>query len=243
MNLLIDIGNTRTKWGMALEGRITSGFSLVNNQINRQTLADAWRDISPPARIAVASVSTKTISELVLSVALELWPDAKIVRVNSQAHGFGVTNAYFKPQKLGVDRWLSLVAVHNHYPSPACIVDCGTAITLDLIDQRGLHSGGMICPGLTMMKKSLSTGAEFLQYTESRYDSGPANFTEAAIYTGTLMAAAGLVEHVFAAQPEGSLLILTGGDAQLIADEVGYKSIVDVDLVLRGLTIVLEGAV
>lgn len=242
MNLLVDIGNTRLKWGMAAKGHIVTGAPLLNNQINRQALADTWKDVSSPVRIAVSCVSAKKIFELVRSVAFELWPKVDIILVNSEAQGFGVSNAYLKPEKLGVDRWLSLVAVRNYYQLPACIVDCGTAITLDLIDDKGCHRGGMICPGLTLMKKFLSEGTEALVFDDTPHHFGPANFTEAAIYSGTLTAVVGLIEHVFAEQPENSVLILTGGDAQLVAAQLVGKSIVDADLVLRGLAIVLEGS-
>ena len=175
------------------------------------------------------------------AVAVELWPAIEIIPVKSQAHAFGVYNAYQQPEKLGVDRWLALVAVRNHYQLPACIVDCGTAITVDLIDADGKHQGGLISPGLTLMKKSLAAGTEALQFHETNYDFGPANFTEAAIYSGTLAAAVGLIEHVLTKQSNAMQLILTGGDAEIIATQLAIKPIIDADLVLRGLAIVLEG--
>jgi type III pantothenate kinase len=243
MNLLLDIGNTRLKWGTTAEGRLLPGSSLVNSEITRSRLAELWRDFSPPGQIAVSCVSAETTAELVREAALELWPDTKIIRVHSQSDAFGVVNAYLKPEKLGVDRWLSLIAVRHHYHLPACIVDCGTAITVDLIDARGRHQGGMICPGLRLMKKSLAESTEALKFDDSRYDLGPANHTEAAIYSGVLTAAIGLIEHVFAAQPAHSLLVLTGGDAEPVAEHLVYRAVVDPDLVLRGLALVLEETV
>jgi type III pantothenate kinase len=239
MNLLVDIGNTRLKWGVAASGRVLSGASLVNSQINHNQLVELWQDFSP-RHIAVSCVSAEKIAELVRSAAIELWPDVKIIRVNSQAYALGVVNAYSQPEKLGVDRWLSLVAAHRHYDLPACIVDCGTAITVDLMDNQGKHQGGMICPGLRLMRKSLAENTEALKFDDARYDLGPAVCTEAAIYSGVLTAAIGLIEHVFAGQPDNSLLILTGGDAELIAEHLVYQSVIDPDLVLRGLAIVLE---
>jgi len=91
------------------------------------------------------------------------------------------------------------------------------------------------------MKKSLAEGTEALQYHETNYIAGPANFTEAAIYSGTLAAAVGLIEHVLTKQSNAMQLILTGGDAEIIATQLAIKPIVDTDLVLRGLAIVVEG--
>jgi len=243
MNLLIDMGNTRLKWGGAKGGQIITGRSLLNTRINRQELIELWKDIARPRRLAVSCVSANRLLELVQTVALELWLDVDIVVVKSQAQAFGVTNAYQQPGKLGVDRWLALVAVWQQYQAPACIVDCGTAITVDLIDADGKHQGGLISPGLTLMKQSLGQGTEALPVSSASYACGLADSTEAAIYSGTLMAAIGLIEHVLAQQPSGMRLVLTGGDAELIAGQLNTVSTVDPDLILRGLLCVLEGHV
>jgi type III pantothenate kinase len=240
MNLLIDSGNTRLKWAIVQDVRLIAGHALLNQQITRHQLVEAWKMLAPPERLAIACVSSTPLLELVQAVAVELWPTVEIFDVKSEAHAFGVHNAYQQPEKLGVDRWLALVAVRNHYELPACIVDCGTAITVDLIDADGNHQGGLISPGLTLMRKSLAAGTAGLQFHETSYVPEPANFTEAAIYSGTLAAAAGLIEHVLSKQHNPSQLILTGGDADIIAAQLAIKPIVDADLVLRGLAQVLE---
>ena len=241
MNLLIDMGNTRLKWAVARAGQITAGSPLVNNRINRDELVGLWENIYRPKQLVVSCVSANQLLELVQSVALDLWPDVDIILVKSQAQAFGVINAYRQPEKLGVDRWLTLIAVWQQYQRPACIVDCGTAITIDLIDADGRHQGGLISPCLTLMKKSLGQGTEALPFSRTKHVFALANYTEAAIYSGTLTAAIGLIEHVLAKQPENTQLILTGGDADLIAGQLDIVSIVDPDLVLRGLLCVLEG--
>lgn len=243
MNLLIDMGNSRLKWAFTTAGQILTGAPLANDRINRDELFRLWKGVYRPRRIAVSCVSANRLLELVQSVARELWLDVEIILVRSQAQAFGVMNAYQQPEKLGVDRWLSLVAVWQKYRSPACIVDCGTAITVDLINADGRHLGGLISPGLMLMKKSLGQGTEALPVTEASHPFALANYTEAAIYSGTLMAAIGLIEHVLAKQPANLRLILTGGDAEFIAGQLDVTATVDPDLVLRGLLCVLEGRV
>jgi type III pantothenate kinase len=240
MNLLVDSGNTRLKWALLQDGGFVTGQALVNQQITRHELVETWNMLTPPEHLAIACVSSSPSLELVLAVAVELWPAIKIVQIKSEVHAFGVHNAYQQPEKLGVDRWLALVAVHNLYHKPACIVDCGTAITVDLIDADGKHQGGLISPGLTLMKKSLAAGTAALEFHETKYDVGPANHTEAAIYSGTLAAAVGLIEHVLNRQSDPMSVILTGGDADIIARQLAIKPIVDPDLVMSGLAIVLE---
>lgn len=242
MNLLIDSGNTRLKWAVMQDGKLMPSQALLNQQLTRQKLIAAWKQLAQPERLAIAGVSKAPLLELVRTTAVELWPDIDIISVQSQAHAFGVRNAYRQAEKLGVDRWLALVAARKFYQTPACIVDCGTAITVDLLDADGKHQGGLISPGLALMKKSLATGTEALQFDESGYSAGPANFTAAAIYSGTLAAAVGLIEQVLSKQAKPMSLILTGGDAELIAAQLpSRRPMVDVDLVLRGLAVVLAG--
>lgn len=240
MNLLVDMGNTRLKWAVEQDGRLMAGRALVNSQLNRHELIDIWTLQAAPKRLVIACVSANPLLELVLAVAVELWPNLEIIPVKSQAQAFGVCNAYQQPEQLGVDRWLALVAVRRHYQIPACIVDCGTAITVDLIDADGNHQGGLISPGLTLMRKALAEGTDALQFNQTDYVAGLANFTEAAIYSGTLAAAAGLIEHVLTRLPDTVQLVLTGGDAGLIAQQLKGKPVIDTELVLRGLAIIVE---
>jgi type III pantothenate kinase len=108
------------------------------------------------------------------------------------------------------------------------------------MDAEGNHQGGLISPGLTLMRKSLVEGTEALQFHETDHVVGLANFTEAAIYSGTLSAAVGLIEHVLSRQTDTLHLILTGGDAGLIAPQLKGQLVIDPDLVLRGLAIVAD---
>ena len=252
MNLLIDMGNSRLKWAVTTGGQLMAGQFLVNNRLNRDELVRLWKGLYHPRRIAISCVGANQLLELVQSVVNELWLDVEIILVKPQAQAFGVINAYPQPQKLGVDRWLALIAAWQKYHGPVCIVDCGTAITVDFIDAGGHHQGGLISPGLALMKKSLDRGTEALLYNETDEIAGYcaseplamlANVTEAAIYNGTLIAAVGFIEHVLAKQPLPRQLILTGGDAALIASHLNVTSIIDPDLVLRGLLCVLEGQI
>jgi len=243
MNLLIDMGNTRLKWAVTTGGQIIVGKPLINTRINRNELFKLWQGNYRPRRIALSCVGANSLLELVQLVARDLWLDVDIILVKSQAQAFGVINAYPQPEKLGVDRWLALIAVWHQYQRPACIVDCGTAVTVDLIDADGKHQGGLISPGLTLMKRSLGQGTDALPFSETKHVFGLASCTEAAIYSGTLMATIGLIEHVLAKQPKNMQLILTGGDAELIAGQLDIEFIVESDLVLRGLLCVLEGHV
>ena len=240
MRLLVDMGNTRLKWAMAENQSVLAGEALLNEAINQQTLLNLWQPITPPQCIVIACVTANQRLELITKVALNLWANIEIIQVTAQKQGFGVTNAYAQPEKLGVDRWLALIAARQLYATPVCVVDCGTAITVDLMNADGQHTGGLISAGLALMKQSLARGTNALPFTMTDYELKPANNTEAAIYSGTLWAAVGLIEQVLAKQSSPFTVLLTGGDAQLIAQYLSVGCVVDADLVLRGLAIIAD---
>lgn len=241
LSLLVDLGNSRLKWAWAENRQIVTVPPLDNEYLNPATLRNLWQPLPKPDVLVVSCVSAWHLEESLHQVAKELWPTVNIISVTSQAYAFEVKNAYPQPEKLGVDRWLSLIAARKAYGGAVCVVDCGTAITIDLLDVEGCHQGGFIAPGLTLMKKSLVQGTHALQFNELTQAVGPANNTDAAIYSGTLAACCGLIEHVLFTQSQQYSLILTGGDAALIADHLAVPLILDHDLVLRGLLRVVEG--
>ncbi len=240
INLLIDSGNTCFKWATVDEfGQLTK-HSVFNEQLSEASLRSAWSELERPEQIAYSSVSATAILAWVQTVATVLWPEVPLIVARSEAQAFGVCNAYQQPEKLGVDRWLALIATHHYYPGPACIVDCGTAITVDLMNEQGQHQGGLISPGLRLMRQSLAQGTANLAFDNETYETGLSNFTAAAIHNGTLFAAVGLITQVLNTQAEATPLILTGGDAEHIVPHLSVNATLDTDLVLRGLAVLLQ---
>ncbi len=283
--ILIDIGNSRLKWSHLAQGQLQPVSALDYRQTDfAAKLQYAWATLPAPEKIALASVGQTEIVEMAIKSALKLWPSIEIIKAQTTAEKCGVKNAYRNPEKLGIDRWLALIAVHQHYPANCWIIDCGSAITLDYVLQNGQHQGGLIAPGLNMMQQALTkntanlppaelpsvnvpgTSSRSLQAadlcvrTERRkrslhgvnedfehrpnaQGSGAVNleqvltdFTEAAVYNGTLLAACGLIEKAVKSKNNGQIL-LTGGDAQLIARYLQADVLIDPELVLKGLAI------
>ena len=212
MNLLIDLGNSRLKWGLVQGGYIQERESIaLDHESFSEWLLNSWSKIEIPELIAISSVSSTSLEQQIGQIAKRIWPSIEIRIAQTRAKGCGVQNAYRCPGQLGIDRWLCLLALRHHHPLPACVVDCGTAITVDMLDVGGIHLGGLIIPGLTLMKKSLNQGTQQLKFSEHHYSAGLADCTEAGIYSGTLFSAVGLIEHILAKQAEDFQLILTGG--------------------------------
>lgn len=237
MNVLIDIGNSRLKWGVEnRQGMQFRGVIEYRREAMIDIMSSAWRDLNPPDAVAISSVASKQIVYQLLDLARSLWPGAKIIIASSSSTACGVTNAYKQPERLGIDRWLNLLALRHYYPGNACVIDCGTAITLDFLNEAGQHSGGLISPGLQLMKQSLTQGTSELPFSEVEPDLGLADHTEAAIYCGTLYSAVGLIERVLAEQNYPQV-VMTGGDASLIARNLAVRSIFEPDFVLKGLAL------
>ncbi|KAF3983457.1 MAG: type III pantothenate kinase [Methylococcales symbiont of Hymedesmia sp. n. MRB-2018] len=239
MNLLLDIGNTRVKWGIDNgEGELRTSFAIEHKKAGfSQAIKEQWQSLKKPDKLVISSVSSTQIVQQVLAIADVLWPEIKVIIAETSAQSFSVTNAYSQPEKLGIDRWLSLIALQHYYPGNSVVVDCGTAITIDAINEKGQHLGGIISPGLQLMKQALSQNTEALRLSETQFTATLSNTTEAAIYTGTLYAVAGLIEKTMDKLCQSNLWVLTGGDAQLLAPYLKIKCIVEVDFVLKGLSL------
>ncbi|CAD6876443.1 type III pantothenate kinase [Methylomonas fluvii] len=236
MILLVDIGNSRLKWTQAEAGVLKPTIFMDYRQADfPERLREFWLSIPAPKQVAMASVSENALTILLVDMARALWPGVELIMPQSSQTAFDVKNAYTEPEKLGVDRWLALQAAHRYYPGDTCVVDCGTAITIDFIESDGRHLGGLISPGLFLMKKSLADNTAALPFSEDQADTSLAIVTAAAINNGTLLAAAGLVEAALARQPKAYQLVLSGGDGDMLARHLAVPSIVDGGLVFKGL--------
>ncbi len=237
MKLLLDLGNSRLKWACAENNQLHCGESLSNSDITQQILYILWRDLEPQ-KVTISCVAKSELLHLITAVARKLWRDIPINCASAETRALGVKNGYLKPEKLGIDRWLALIATRQKTTKPTCVVDCGTAITVDVLNSNGEHQGGLICAGLTLMKNALALHTADLPLTTASHQVGLAIETEAAIYNGTLFAACGLIERVMQKQPQNTQLFLTGGDALIISTQLTCPFFLEPNLVLEGLFLI-----
>lgn len=244
--LLVDFGNSRIKWASATGDVLSPGrpFPWHAEELPAQ-LDRHWSGMTPPAAIHVATVAGPAVAERLDAWVRARWGlSARFAR--TEASRGGVSNGYDRPEDLGVDRWLGLLGLHRHYPLPACLVDCGTAITLDLLDADGRHRGGVIAPGLTAMRRALSRDTHALGLIQGRPVPGPClgRDTVSGIAAGCVLSGAGLVEKCLAELRRESgaaiQLVLTGGDAPAIGGHLSIPFQSDETIVLRGLLVMAE---
>lgn len=252
MKLLIDVGNSRLKWGIDTGAGPRSVGAVARAGRSAEALADSVAAglglPAAPAEVRVASVAgPEATTALAQALARRFGPVVRLAR--SEAAAAGVTSGYRAPGQLGVDRWLALRAAFRTDARAACIVAAGTACTLDLAGPGGAHRGGLIVPGLALMQSALHGGTGDLA---ARAAADPpaaalpatgalplvASATGAAMAAGARWALAALVRHHAAALraefPDARLL-LTGGDAVALQSLLPADAEYSPDLVLAGL--------
>lgn len=244
MILLIDSGNTRIKWallgdhGLGTQHADTyAGWGPV--QLRAKVLTPAGRI----DRVVVANVGGERVAALVRESVLEACGFAPEFMHASAAAG-GIKNGYTVPEKLGVDRWVAMIGAHALEPRPACVVNVGTAMTVDGIDASGLHLGGVIVPGPDLMISSLMrhTSDIAVRAQDGRLGEGVfADNTLGAVYQGAVHSLTALVEKAQATLlercGESPALLLTGGAADRLERMLTPPVSRIPDLVLQGLAV------
>lgn len=240
MKLLIDVGNSRLKWAVCQPGVWQVGAPVEHQRADwLDDLAATWAALHPE-QIWLASVADPALTTR-LSDWLTTRFNRPVQRAQSMAQAHGVQSGYREPQRLGVDRWLALLALRQHYALPACVLDVGTAATFDLLDADGVHQGGAIAPGLRLMARALRSQTAQIQVEADGEGADLGDHTAAAIQCGALNALVGMAERLRAAAADHGRLptaVLTGGDAAYLAPYLGQDWVYQADLVLQGLAIV-----
>ncbi len=240
--LLIDLGNSFIKWGIKENTDLTFGNAFPHKVDSLdQSIEEFWGRLKKPDRVVIANVAGVELGAKLNDWFIRKW-QIKPDFVEPQIESFGVRNGYDDALQLGVDRWVGLVGLRHHYELPACLVDCGTAITLDFLDLDGVHGGGLIMPGLPLMERSLLEGTYGIETFDGETGQCLGKNTTEGIANGIRCAAAGFVELGFRdliPKCKSQLnLILTGGDGQAIAERVSVSSVYDPRLIVKGLAVV-----
>ncbi|WP_295451148.1 type III pantothenate kinase, partial [uncultured Thiodictyon sp.] len=193
MNLLIDIGNTNLHWALQADGVLGPMDGVRHSRGVPLDLLAAWEVVPPPQRVLIGNVGGARLGEAVARVVRAYWGREAEFALPRQGC-LGLRVAYAEPARLGVDRWLALLGAQGC--DAALIVDAGTAVTFDVLAPAGLHLGGLILPGLTMMRDSLLAGTQIPPGAPEPTVEPWATDTAAAVATGSLHALAALAERL-----------------------------------------------
>ena len=238
MILAVDCGNSRLKWGLHENGGWREAGAVPVSELAR--LERSWRRLVPADKVVVANVAGQSVRKRLEN----LFARRSIVPawVKAKRYECGVTNGYRRPDQLGPDRWAALIGAWSIVCAPCLVVAAGTATTLDVLRGDGRFVGGVILPGLDLMKRSLVRGTAELPLARGRFSAEPRN-TADAIETGCLLAQAGAIERAFAAMEHGAACVLAGGAARRIARHLSIPVRLVDNLVLEGLVRIAQDAV
>lgn len=246
MLLVIDSGNTRTKWALVdSAGKMQAVEACMNADLSASTLPQAAQKAG---KVLIANVAGEIVAQKITQLLAPL--NAHFLVAKHQAGS--VINQYEQVEKLGADRWAALIAAWKLNQQATLVVSAGTAITIDCLIKSeqidtGIFLGGTIMPGLRLMQAALTQNTAQLNVEEGSYSTFPNN-TQNAIQTGCLNAAIGAILMLLQQLQKNSDLpakiIISGGDASTIADalmpylKVNENQLMIVEnLVLQGLVI------
>lgn len=231
MILCIDCGNSRLKWGLREAGEWNATGALPLS-CERAPLLQARRVL---ACNVAGEAGRQAVAALVAPLALPVeW-------LRSRPAQCGVINGYEHPEQLGADRWAALIGARARHAGACLVVMSGTATTVDVLAADGRFNGGVILPGLAMMRDALSVNTANLPSAAGRFVEQPRN-TFDAISSGCLQATVGAIERMFrqvAGLPDARCLLSGGAAPELAAQLTIPYDRVD-NLVLEGLATIAE---
>jgi type III pantothenate kinase len=219
--LCIDSGNTRIKWGLRerdvwLEQGVGLPLEIAANRILACNVGGV------PPRLTIEALAER------LKLPLE-W-------LRAQPAQCDVGNGYDHPDQLGADRWAALIGARALHRGDCLVVMCGTATTVDLLRADGRFEGGLILPGIDLMRASLASGTADLPAAAGAFAEQPRN-TFDAIASGAIQATAGAIERMFRQldPARDPLCLLSGGAAGGVSPRLTIPHRVVGNLVLEGL--------
>jgi type III pantothenate kinase len=269
MNIAVDIGNTSIKFGvfspdggdeMVGHWRMPTDETGWINKVflktmtclgmltNKVTPLSPWApgmaDLYPePLTWRIAQTGTFPLQQFKKEI-LELRPDDQFKTLTRKKIALKID--VDAPEKVGIDRLLAAFsAVKKYRDAPMLVVDVGSAITADVIENQ-TFCGGAILPGLTALSETFprisaklpKIGHDAITKTELVYPGGD---TKSAVFNGIYWGTIGAIRQFYAMSPEkeDTLLILTGGDAAFFLP--GLSRMIPAGRIIHHDTLVLEG--
>ncbi len=234
--LLIDVGNGRTKFGLAT----TDSILERREHATRELSPDAVREVTQGWQFdsaVICSVVPKAVPAF-----HEVFGDQLIELRHDTPMGIGIR--YPKPASIGLDRLANAVALAHMHGAPGIVIDFGTAVTFDILSADQFYIGGVIAPGLRLMTDYLHERTALLPRVDLREPTTAiGQSTEGAILAGAAIGYRGMVKGILEALKkelggQRVSIVATGGDAEWIISGMGEDIITDPDLTLHGLRLV-----
>lgn len=234
--LQLDVGNSGSKWRLLEHGQVAArGTYRVADDASRAALLDCAQQVQ---QIWIASVADTKAEDALSDTLVGRW-GVQPWFTRSAASCGAVRNSYRDPARMGVDRWLAMLAAWQRAQGRVCAVDAGSAVTFDLVDASGLHEGGYIIPGPTLMERALLRDTGRVRFAEEvDYALTPGSSTAEAVRHGIALAQAGaLALALDRSGLTGEQLLFCGGWGETLRDLLGRGGSYLPDLVFEGMEI------
>jgi type III pantothenate kinase len=253
---VVDIGNARIKWARVVDGRLACPGAAIHIDALESAMA-ALADALPRrlTRILASNVAGPETASSLAELARRRW-GVELELVETEPETLGVRCAYRDPRRLGVDRWVAVVAAHvlaktgGGRARPACVINAGSAYTFDAVDADGRHLGGLILAGPRIAAGALERSTRRIGPTApaKRIPAGLellGRSTDEAVGHGALLGPAAafdrairMVREALGASP---VVYVAGGDGALLAGWLETEVELRADLVLEGLALIAAG--
>ncbi len=237
MNLTIDIGNTRNKIAIFDQDEIVE--TAIIEDLNDERIEKIKEEYNIDAVIlsSVKNPNKKLINYLQSNIELFIDLD--------EHTAIPIENLYNSKSTLGKDRLAAVVGANNIFPDTnVLVIDLGTAITFDLVNNKNQYLGGTISPGLNLRFKALNQFTDQLPLLEKREKFDIiGNDTDSAIISGVQTGIKFEIEgYIHQLQNDYDRLktILTGGDAIFFDKMLKNTIFVNLNLNFVGLNTILE---
>ena len=246
--LLLDVGNTRLKWGVVEAGRIHATGHIAMGTIREEGLGVFTSRLPRNVdAVQVSNVAGATFATR-LSGVIGMHCGCAVHFAKAERQACGIRSGYRQPRRLGVDRWVAMIGAWAELESACVVVDAGTAVTIDAIDGEGRHLGGQILPGVRLMIAALNASTSDIPAVGGRLPAATGldmfgDTTSKAVQHGAWNAVTGAVDRAITTLRSNAYdpaVVLTGGDASRMLSALGTEPVHRPHLVLQGLARLLQ---
>jgi type III pantothenate kinase len=246
--LLLDVGNTRLKWGVLEDDRIRRTGHIAMQKIRDEGLGVLTSRLPRSVdSVQVSNVAGATFATR-LSGVIGMHCECDVHFAKSVRQACGIRNGYRHPRRLGVDRWVAMIGAWAEFESACVVVDAGTAVTIDAIDDEGRHLGGQIIPGVRLMFDALAASTSDIPAVSRQMSATTGldmfgDTTSKAVQHGAWNAVTGAIDRAITTLRSNAYdpaVVLTGGDASRMLKALGTEPLHRPHLVLQGLARMLQ---
>ncbi|MFN4227113.1 MAG: type III pantothenate kinase [Candidatus Ratteibacteria bacterium] len=237
MNLAIDIGNKRVKIGIFKVQKICKILTYLNSEIENFNFPDHWKKFDIK-KCGISSV----YPDLNLLIEKKVKEFFKIEPIFLNYKNCRLKMKIKNPKKVGVDRIVNCKGACEIFGFPILVIDIGTAVTIDYVNENKIFIGGFIIPGPELWINSLKQTALIKEVKKTRFkDIG--NDTSSAINLGVIIGLSGAIEKIVFKMKEKfnvSKIVLTGGWAEKFSKFLNFDKEIRKYLTIEGINLILN---